>query len=184
MKLSTKTRYGTRILVELAQKKDQGAIQVSKIASSTKIPVKYMEQLLRALKQAGLVKTIRGAKGGHILVENPDPNDDIFKKGLSSPGYLVIPLVNKINKKCWESKSCTKTACPAHGSVNPYCWSIPGSGLLIDAESEDERRAADHLGEAPEQGRRRTKLPSARRFGTHRQRRLRRRLRDLCRDLR
>lgn len=72
MKLSTKTRYGTRILVELAQNMDQGALQVSKIASTTKIPVKYLEQLLRALKQAGLVKTVRGPKGGHILVEKPE----------------------------------------------------------------------------------------------------------------
>ena len=72
MKLSTKTRYGTRILVELAQKRDQGAVQVSKIASSTKIPVKYLEQLLRALKQAGLVKTSRGPKGGHMLVKDPE----------------------------------------------------------------------------------------------------------------
>jgi Rrf2 family iron-sulfur cluster assembly transcriptional regulator len=72
MKLSTKTRYGTRILVELALKKGQGAVQVSKIASTTRIPVKYLEQLLRALKQAGLVKTVRGPKGGHILVENPE----------------------------------------------------------------------------------------------------------------
>ena len=71
MKLSTKTRYSTRILVELALNKDQGAVQVSKIASHTKIPVKYLEQLLRTLKQAGLVKTVRGPKGGHLLVENP-----------------------------------------------------------------------------------------------------------------
>jgi Rrf2 family protein len=67
MKLSTKTRYGTRILIELALKKDQGAIQVSKIASSQKIPVKYLEQLLRKLKQAGFVKSVRGPKGGHLL---------------------------------------------------------------------------------------------------------------------
>lgn len=72
MKLSTKTRYGTRILVELARNRDKGALQVSKIAASTKIPVKYLEQLLRALKQSGLVETVRGPKGGHILVENPE----------------------------------------------------------------------------------------------------------------
>ena len=77
----------------------------------------------------------------HILVEQPDKND-IFSSALGSPSYLVLPLINKINKKCWEVKSCTKTACPAHGGYNPYCWSIKGSGLLIDAKDEDERRAA------------------------------------------
>jgi len=71
MKLSTKTRYGTRILIELALRADQGATQVSKISLQQKIPVKYMEQLLRTLNQAGVVKSVRGPKGGHLLAEDP-----------------------------------------------------------------------------------------------------------------
>ncbi len=71
MKLSTRTRYGTRILIELALQAGQGAIQVSKISSNQKIPVKYLEQLLRTLKKAGIVKSVRGPKGGHLLVKNP-----------------------------------------------------------------------------------------------------------------
>lgn len=78
----------------------------------------------------------------HILVENPDPVNDHFRSKLASASYLAIPLIKKVNKKCWETKSCTKTACPAHGGYNPYCWSINGSGLLINARNEDERRAA------------------------------------------
>ncbi len=77
----------------------------------------------------------------HILVEQPDKSD-VFFSLLGSPYYLVVPLVNKINKKCWETKSCQKTSCPAHGWYNPYCWSINGSGLLAGAENEDKRRAA------------------------------------------
>jgi Rrf2 family protein len=72
LKLSTKTRYSTRILIELAQKIDAGAIQVSKIAESQKIPVKYLEQLLRKLKQSGYVKSVRGPKGGHLLAVKPE----------------------------------------------------------------------------------------------------------------
>jgi serine phosphatase RsbU (regulator of sigma subunit) len=77
----------------------------------------------------------------HILVEQPDKNDHFAAK-IGSSSYLAIPLVNKINRKCWETKSCTKTACPAHSGYNPYCWSILGSGLLTNARNEDERRAA------------------------------------------
>ena len=69
MKLSTKTRYGTRILIELALRADQGAVQVSKISSSQKIPAKYLEQLLQTLKRAGIVKSVRGPKGGHLLAK-------------------------------------------------------------------------------------------------------------------
>ncbi|MCP4672432.1 MAG: Rrf2 family transcriptional regulator [Desulfobacula sp.] len=72
MKLSTKTRYGTRILIDLALKINQGAIQVSQISSSQNISVKYLEQILRTLKQAGYVKSVRGPKGGHLLAKNPD----------------------------------------------------------------------------------------------------------------
>ncbi|MBT7260311.1 MAG: Rrf2 family transcriptional regulator [Desulfobacula sp.] len=71
MKLSTKTRYGTRILIELALQIDQGAIQVSKISAKQKIPVKYLEQILRSLHQAGIVKSVRGPKGGHLLAKDP-----------------------------------------------------------------------------------------------------------------
>jgi Rrf2 family transcriptional regulator, iron-sulfur cluster assembly transcription factor len=69
MKLSAKTRYSARILIELALQEKQGAVQVSKIAFSQKIPVKYLEQLLRKLKIAGLVTSVRGPKGGHLLAK-------------------------------------------------------------------------------------------------------------------
>jgi Rrf2 family transcriptional regulator, iron-sulfur cluster assembly transcription factor len=71
MKLSTKTRYGARILIELALNGRHDAVQVSKIAARQKIPVKYLEQILRELKQSGLVESTRGPKGGHRLVEDP-----------------------------------------------------------------------------------------------------------------
>ena len=77
----------------------------------------------------------------HILVEETDKTDDVFFKSLKSESYLVIPLVSKVNKKCWDAKQCQKTMCPAHGSFNPYCWSIAGSGQMCGASTEDDRRA-------------------------------------------
>lgn len=72
MKLSTRSRYGTRILVELALNQDKGPLQISEISSRQKISVKYCEQLIRPLKQAELVNSVRGPKGGHILNKNPN----------------------------------------------------------------------------------------------------------------
>lgn len=76
----------------------------------------------------------------HILVEEPDKND-IFSKELSSPSYLVIPMINKVNKRCWEIKNCSKLTCAAHESYNPYCWSISGSSKMHSSASENERRS-------------------------------------------
>ena len=72
MKLSTRSRYGTRIILELARRERGVPIQVSEISRWQNIPVKYLEQLIRTLKEAGLVKSTRGARGGHQLNQSPE----------------------------------------------------------------------------------------------------------------
>ena len=72
MKLSTKSRYGTRMIMDLAQHYGQGAIQLGEIANRQKVSLKYLEQIIRPLKKAGFVKSFRGAKGGHILNKPPE----------------------------------------------------------------------------------------------------------------
>ena len=72
MKLSTRSRYGTRILVDLARHNDQGPVQIGEISKRQDISVKYLEQLIRPLKQADLVNSVRGPKGGHLLAKRPD----------------------------------------------------------------------------------------------------------------
>ena len=72
MKLSTRSRYGTRIVLELARHYGGGPLQVSAIAEVQKIPIKYLEQLIRTLKQAKLIKSVRGSKGGHLLNRKPE----------------------------------------------------------------------------------------------------------------
>ena len=64
MKLSTRSRYGTRILVDLARNRDQGPVQIGEISKRQDISVKYLEQLIRPLKKAKLVTSVRGPKGG------------------------------------------------------------------------------------------------------------------------
>ena len=72
MKLSTRSRYGARILVDLARNKDKGPVQIGEISKRQDISVKYLEQLIRPLKQANLVSSVRGPKGGHLLAEKPE----------------------------------------------------------------------------------------------------------------
>ena len=72
MKLSTRSRYGARILVDLARNSDQGPVQIGEISKRQDISVKYLEQLIRPLKQANLVNSVRGPKGGHLLAVKPE----------------------------------------------------------------------------------------------------------------
>jgi Rrf2 family protein len=60
------------MVLDLAQHYGQGAIQLGEIANRQNISLKYLEQIIRPLKKAGLVESFRGAKGGHILSKPPD----------------------------------------------------------------------------------------------------------------
>ena len=71
MKLSTRSRYGTRLLLDMAQHYNQGPIQLGDIAKRQDISVKYLEQIIIPLKKAHLVESVRGPKGGHILARPP-----------------------------------------------------------------------------------------------------------------
>lgn len=71
MKLSTRSRYGTRLLVDMARHYSQGPIHLSDIARRQGVSVKYLEQIIIPLKKAGLVQSIRGPKGGHQLARPP-----------------------------------------------------------------------------------------------------------------
>lgn len=72
MKLSTRSRYGTRLMVDLAQHCAQGPVQIRDIARRQDISVKYLEQLIIPLKKAGFIASVRGPKGGHLLSKPPE----------------------------------------------------------------------------------------------------------------
>jgi len=71
VKLSTKSRYGTRLILDMAQNYNQGPVQLGEIAKRQNISVKYLEQIIIPLKKAGYVNSIRGPKGGHFLAKPP-----------------------------------------------------------------------------------------------------------------
>ena len=60
-----------RSLLELAENFGKGPLQVKVIAENQGISTKYLEQLMVMLKSAGLVRSIRGSKGGYVLAKNP-----------------------------------------------------------------------------------------------------------------
>lgn len=70
--LAQKTRYALRSLLYLAEAKDRGPVQLAVIASTQQVPPKYLELIMLELKKAGLVRSIRGPKGGYTLAREPD----------------------------------------------------------------------------------------------------------------
>jgi len=71
MKLSSKSRYGTRLMLDLAKHYGGEFIQLKEIAGRQGISLKYLEQIMISLKKAKYVKGVRGAKGGYKLSKAP-----------------------------------------------------------------------------------------------------------------
>ena len=71
MKLSTRSRYGTRMLLDMAQHYNQGPVHLGDIAKRQNIP-RSPEQIIIPLKKAHYVESVRGPKGGHLLAKPPE----------------------------------------------------------------------------------------------------------------
>jgi Rrf2 family cysteine metabolism transcriptional repressor len=67
MRLSMKGDYGVRAMLDLAERAGQGPIQSEAIARRQGISDAYLDQLLTLLRRAGLVRSVRGPRGGHEL---------------------------------------------------------------------------------------------------------------------
>jgi len=72
MKLSTRGRYGTRALLELALRWGEGPVLLRDIAQSQQISLPYLQHLIAPLIAGGIVRSTRGAKGGISLVKPPE----------------------------------------------------------------------------------------------------------------
>jgi len=71
MRLTTKSRYGTRLILDLAIYAKEGPVPLGDVAKRQNISVKYLEQLILKLKKAGFIESQRGPFGGHMLVKSP-----------------------------------------------------------------------------------------------------------------
>lgn len=105
MKLSTRTRYGIRAVLALAESYGKEPVQLKNIAKEQQISVKYLEQLMTMLKSAGIVNSVRGSKGGYILARPPKEITigDCFN---SLEGSVITVECVKNQAYCSRSDNC------------------------------------------------------------------------------
>ena len=115
MKISTKGRYGLRILLDLALYAKEEPRLMKDIASSQEISEKYISRLILKLNQAGLVDSFRGAKGGFMLAKPPK---EISLLEIVEAMEGNIALVDCVFDKdfCPKSENCS--ACKVWASLN------------------------------------------------------------------
>lgn len=72
MKISTRARYGLRLMLELALRHGQGPVFLRDVAKSQEISEKYLSTIIIPLKAAGFVTSYRGSHGGYELAREPE----------------------------------------------------------------------------------------------------------------
>jgi Rrf2 family cysteine metabolism transcriptional repressor len=71
MRLTARSEYGLLALIDLSVRFGSGPVSAREVAERQSIPPKFLEQLLAALRKAGLVSASRGARGGFTLTRDP-----------------------------------------------------------------------------------------------------------------
>ena len=108
MKLSTKSRYGVRALFDIAFHSEGLPTSIKEISRRQGITPRYLEQIFQKLKRAGIVKSVRGPKGGYHLSRKPEEiavSEIIRAMGESiEPIFCVRPL--KGRKRCRRESKC------------------------------------------------------------------------------
>ncbi len=106
MKFSTKSRYALRLMLELADAGADGHVALKDVAERQGISVKYLEQIVPHLAQAGLVKSFRGSRGGYRLAKDA---------ALCTPGDViravegciaVVACLEDCPNACGRASSC------------------------------------------------------------------------------
>ncbi len=115
MKLSTKGRYGSRAMLDLATRYGEGPVMVKEIAGRQDLSEKYLEQILSELRKAGLVISTQGKNGGFQLAKSPEKITlldiiNVLEGGMAPVGCVEDPdLCNRspscIMRDVWESMS-------------------------------------------------------------------------------
>lgn len=124
MKLSTRTRYGIRAMLELALHEGGSPVDLNEISRNQGISKKYLHALMMQLKNGGFITSVRGNAGGYLLARRPADITlyEIFSTLEGTP-ELVECVTNE--KACNRSERC----------VTRKLWDRIGSTIRRELES-------------------------------------------------
>ncbi len=127
MKLSKKSEYGLRALLELTLAHGKTTLQRHDIAARQHIPVEFLEQILLALKRAGLLASRRGMKGGYSLIKPPDSITlGQVIRVLDGPLAPIGCVSKTAYQKCSDCPYADKSSCPVQQVMGTVRDAIAG----------------------------------------------------------
>jgi Rrf2 family cysteine metabolism transcriptional repressor len=116
MKLSKKSEYGLRAMLDLAAHADEGAVRLKDLADRNNIPIKFLEQIFLALRNAGVVRSQVGARGGYMLSRS---SEEITLGEVIRTLDGTIAPVGCVSKIAYEPCTCSdERTCPLRAAMN------------------------------------------------------------------
>lgn len=106
MKISTKGRYGVRLMLDLAINYESGYIPLKEVAARQEISEKYLEQIITYLSRAGLVKSIRGSQGGYSLAMEPSQITVGMVLRIMEGSLSPVACADTLNPECDMQSKC------------------------------------------------------------------------------
>jgi len=98
--LTTKGRYAVMAILEMASKLSHEPVTLNEISVKQNISINYLEQIFAKLKKANLVKAIRGAKGGYILIGNLEEIKISYIMDAVNENFIMTTCYKKSVKTC------------------------------------------------------------------------------------
>jgi Rrf2 family protein len=94
MKISTRGRYGVKLLLDLAQHSSETHSTLASVAQRQGISVRYLEQVAILLRRGGIIRSVKGAQGGYALARKPEDIvlGDVLR-GLEGDMFIIDPLL-------------------------------------------------------------------------------------------
>jgi len=110
MRLSRRSEYGLRALVDLVRRDGDGPLALAALAERNRLPPKFLEQIMATLKHAGVVRATLGAHGGYAMAA--DPASVSIGRIIRLLDGALAPLAC-VSLRYYEPCSCTdEAACP------------------------------------------------------------------------
>lgn len=147
MRLSRRSEYGLRAVVDLVRHEGEGPIAATVLAERNRLPAKFLEQILTTLKHAGIVRTTLGAHGGYALAA--DPGTVTIGRVIRLLDGALAPLAC-VSLRYYEPCSCVDEAtCPLRDmmiDVRDAMLEILDKETLADLAARSGRPSIDPRG--------------------------------------
>ncbi|MCK5849329.1 MAG: Rrf2 family transcriptional regulator [Kiritimatiellae bacterium] len=143
MKISSKTKYALKTVIDLALNYRNGVCRIADVADRQKIPPKFLEQILLILKGGGIVQSKRGINGGYSLAKPPAElalgqivrlTGDLIPRTTDTKEYEANHISDRVLAEIWLD-------------INDYTTKKLDSVFLCDMCDRIEELSADRAGD-------------------------------------